>query len=297
MSRLDVRVLLALASAQIGFGLFPILGKVALAEIPPLPFAALRVVGGAVCLEGARRVAGARPVARKDFGAVLLYALLGISINQILFIEGLALSTAINAALLMTTIPVFTLGSAVLLGRERATVAKIGGIALALAGALLLLQAGGFDWSSRHFRGNLLLLVNALAYSLYLVLSRPLVHRYPAISAVASIFIVGAVPIAAVAVPVLRGFDPTRVSPTAWACLAGVVVFSTVTAYLLNMWALGHVEASRVALFVYLQPVVTAGFAVALLGERLTPRHIAAGALIGMGIAASKSPPPRRVPA
>ena len=135
------RVHAALAGAQVGFALFPIFGKLALASIPALPFAAFRVTAAAVLLDAIRRAHGGESVRKADRPRLVLYALLGVSFNQILFISGLALTTAIHTTILITTIPVFTLAAAVLLRKESLTARAAAGILLAGAGVALVLWA------------------------------------------------------------------------------------------------------------------------------------------------------------
>jgi drug/metabolite transporter (DMT)-like permease len=276
---------LALAGAQVGFALFPILGKLALGSIPPLLFAALRVGAAALLLEGIRRLQGAEPIAASDRPKIFLYALLGVSFNQVLFIFGLFLTTAINTTILTTTIPVFTLAAAVLLGRERLTARPAVGLVLAGLGALALLNAQRFDWSSDAFRGDVLLLANCTSYSFYLVLSRPALARYRVVTFTAAVFRYGAVLIALLAIPEILRFHPGRVPALAWACLAGVVVFCTVIPYLLNSWALARTHASRVAFYVFLQPLISTVLAIAILGEALTAKTVVAALLIFAGLA------------
>ena len=275
----------ALLAAQTGFALFPILGKVALAGIPPLPLAAIRVVSAAVLLEAVRRASRERELEPRDRKAVFLYALLGVSFNQMLFILGLSMTTAINTSLLTATIPVFTLAVAVLLGRERMAPAAAAGVILATAGVLVLLDVSRFDLASRHLRGNLLILGNSLSYSFYLVLSRPILSRYGARTVVSRLFLYGAGPILLAAAPSLAKFSPAAVRPLAWACLAGIVVFSTVLPYLWNSWSLARTEASRVAFYVFLQPLIASVLAVTLLRESLSLRTLAAAGLIFSGMA------------
>ncbi|MDQ6894840.1 MAG: DMT family transporter [Acidobacteriota bacterium] len=275
----------ALLAAQTGFALFPILGKVALGEIPPLTLAAIRVVCAAVVLEAVRRAGGERELEPRDRKAVFLYALLGVSFNQMLFILGLSMTTAINTSLLTATIPVFTLAVAVLLGRERMAPAAAAGVVLATAGVLVLLDVSRFDFGSRHLRGNLLILANSLSYSFYLVLSRPILARYGARTIVSRLFLYGSGPILLLAAPSLMLFSPAAVPPIAWACLAGIVVFCTVLPYLSNSWALARTVASRVAFYVFLQPLIASLLAVTLLGESLSRRTIAAAGLIFSGMA------------
>jgi drug/metabolite transporter (DMT)-like permease len=276
---------LALAGAQVGFALFPIFGKLALAAIPPLLFAAFRVAAAAILLDGIRRAQAPEKIRAADRPRLFLYALLGISFNQVLFIFGLFLTTAINTTILTTTIPVFTLAAAVLLGRERMGLRAGIGILLAGAGALALLNVQRFDWSNDSFRGDLLLILNCVSYSLYLVLSRPILAHYRALTFTAAVFRYGAVLIVLVAIPDLLRFQPSLVPPSAWACLAAVIVLCTVIPYLLNAWALARTHASRVAFYVFLQPLIATALAIPILGEVLTPKTVVAGLLIFAGLA------------
>ena len=69
-----------------------------------------------------------------------------------------------------------------------------------------------------------------------------------------------------------------------WGLLAYIVIFPTAIAYLLQFWALSHVDSSVVALFIYLQPVIATTLAVLLLGDRPAPIVFAGGALIFTGV-------------
>ncbi len=277
----------ALFAAQTGFALFPTLGKLALASLPPLPLAALRVTCAALLLEAVRRLSRAEPLAAQDRKRVLLYGLLGVSANQVLFILGLSWTTAINTTILTATIPIFTLGVAVALKREALTLRAAAGVALAGAGAFVLVHVQNFDWHSRYARGDLLLLGNALAYSLYLVLSRPILAHYSVMTVVSRVFLYGAPAILLFTAPALAGFSPSGVTPRSWASFAGVVLLCTVVPYALNSWALAHTGASRVAVYVFLQPLIASALAVLILKERLTPRTVVSGTLILAGLAVS----------
>ena len=80
---------------------------------------------------------------------------------------------------------------------------------------------------------------------------------------------------------------PSSVSPRSWAALAGVVVLCTVVPYVLNSWALARTGASRVAVYVFLQPLIATALAIVILHERLTARTVVAGLLILSGLAVS----------
>lgn len=281
------KVHLALAGAQTGFALFPIFGKLALGSIPPFVLAAIRVVSAALLLELARRASGAEPIPRADRGRLILFALLGVSFNQVLFILGLSMTTAIHTSILMSSIPVFTLATAALLRHETLSARGVAGMTLAGAGAFLLLSAQGFDWGSRYFRGDLLLLANCLSYSLFLVLSRPILARCEPLTFVTAIFRYGAIPIVLVSLPEIRSFSPASVTPGAWTSLAAIVLFSTAIPYFLNTWALARTHASRVAAYVFFQPLVASSLAMVVLGERPGWTTAVAAALIFAGLAIS----------
>lgn len=287
---------LSLAAAQAGFALFPIFGKLALVSIPPFVIAAIRVASAAAMLEIVRRVSPAEPVRREDRRLLVILSVLGVSLNQVLFIVGLSLTSAINTTILISSIPAFTLAAAVLLGREALTPRALVGTLLAGAGALVLLNAESFDWGSRYFRGNLLILANSLSYSLYLVLSRPLLARYRPLTFTAAVFRYGSLPIVAVSIPALARFSPTLPTAGAWWSLAAIVLFCTAVPYFLNSWALARVSASRVATYVFLQPVIAATLAILVLGERPGWRTGVAAVLVFAGLAVSLRPP-RRLPA
>lgn len=286
---------LALGAAQTGFALFPTLGKLVLTSMPPLPLSALRVTCAALMLESIRRLSRAERLEPGDHKRVFLYGLLGISVNQVLFILGLSMTTAINATILTATIPVFTLGVAVLFKREALTASAAVGVLFASAGALVLVNVQHFDWHSRYVRGDLLLLGNALSYSLYLVLSRPILAHYRVLTIVSRVFVYGAPAIVLFALPALLRFSPAAVTPLSWASLSAVVVVCTVVPYVLNSWALARTGASQVAVYVFLQPLIASALAILVLKETLTLRTVAAGILILAGLAVSLARP--RLPA
>jgi drug/metabolite transporter (DMT)-like permease len=274
----------ALTAAQTGFALFPIFGKLALASIPPYAFAALRVVGAVLILDAFRLTRQRETIHPADRRKLLFYGLLGVSFNQILFILGLSMTTAINTTILTATIPVFTLAVAALLGREIMTSRAAVGLLLAAGGGWVLLTAQRFSWGNSSFRGVSLLLLNCLSYSLYLVLSRPILAHYRVATFTATVFRYGAILIVALALPQLLRLHWNEVPVAAWLCVAAVIVFCTAIPYLLNSWALARTHASHVAFYVFLQPLITTALAIAFLGEKLTPKTIVAALLIFVGL-------------
>ena len=141
-----------------------------------------------------------------------------------------------------------------------------------------------------------MILANSLSYSCYLVLSRPILASYSAETIVSRIFLYGAGPILLVAAPGLIRFSPARVPAGAWAGVAAIVILCTVLPYLWNSWALARTEASRVAFYVFLQPLIASVLAVFVLGEKFAARTAVAAALIFAGLGVSVAVRPRGGP-
>jgi drug/metabolite transporter (DMT)-like permease len=211
--------------------------------------------------------------------------MLGVVMNQLLFLEGVKRTTAINTNILVTTVPAFTLAIALLFGRERATWSKIGGIVLAAAGALYLIGPDRIRLDPTTAFGNALVACNTASYGAYLVLSKRMLERYHPVTVITHVFLFGAVIITPLGLLALRHVDLAELPGRALLGLGYIVVFSSTMAYFLSIWALQHTESSLVAMYVYLQPVMTVVAAPMILGERLTMRAGIAALAIFAGLA------------
>ncbi len=274
-----------LASVAVAFlfSLNYVISKLGMHAFSPMVFAYVRVLGAAAVLN-VLLPRGLTPWPRADWLRVTGYAILGVVINQTLFLGGLALTSAHVAVIIMTVIPIFALAAAIILGRERATASKIGGIALAFGGALTIVVGEGVEGATKSLAGDLMLFGNAVAYALYLVLSKRDMRRLGPQRVIARMFAAGAVlmiPIAAV--PLVRERWST-IPARAWLILAFVIAGPTVGAYLLNAWALAQAESSLVAAYTYLQPFLTAVLAYLILHETIGPTALVAAVVIFAGV-------------
>lgn len=281
-----VRPHLALLAVQIFFGTWPFFAKVVLRSMPSTGLVAFRVAGATLvllALQGSpRRLALAR---RSDYARLALYSLLGVVLNQLLFVKGLSLSTVINANLLGTLIPVCALVGSLALGYESFR-ARVGlGVLAAAAGAAYLVDPLSADLSQGTTAGNLLLLSNALCYGLYIALTQKIIRRYGALTVITWVFLIANVITLPVGLYHLRDVSLAGVGREVWLSIIYIIIVPTVGAYYLNAWALGRVAPSVVAIYVYLQPLIALALAPKLLGERISPRTWIAAALIFAGVA------------
>jgi len=272
---------LALFTVQVLFASLAVAGKFAFREIPPFALVMLRTASGAAVFLVWHLGFSRERVTGRDLPQLALYGLLGVALNQLLFFHGLSYTSATNATVLGTTIPVFTIGVAVLLGRERPSPRRAAGIALALAGALYLVGAERFTMAAR---GNLFILANALSYACFLVLVRDILARYSARTVMAWSFLFGALAASTVGVPALVHTPLSTIDVRTWLVIVYIIIGPTLGSYILNTWALARAPSSTVAIYINLQPVMTGLMAWATLGERPPVRSYIATGLIFAGI-------------
>src|SRR4029079_5100408 len=197
------RVHLTLILVQIAFGGVHLLAKAVISHLAPLALAAIRVgVATPVLMAIAWRRDRFLP-SRRDLPMLALLGGLGVLANQVLFITGLKFTTATNAGILMTSVPVFAAGAAALMGIERLTVSRSIGIALSVAVALVLVNPFRFTAGRSGALGNGLILTNGLCYALFLVLQRPVLARIPWRTVTAAAFFFGGLGVMAVSLPAL----------------------------------------------------------------------------------------------
>jgi drug/metabolite transporter (DMT)-like permease len=271
------------------FGGNYVVAKFAFREVTPFTLVVLRMVGTAAILfavsAALQRGKPRATLTRADLGELFLYSLLGTTINQICFLEGLARTTATNAAVMLVSIPVITLAFAVLLKRERLTTTGLAGIILGLAGALVLLvPRGGIDFSSQAMLGNLLLLTGGIAFSLYLVLTRPILARHEPLRVMSWIFLFSGITVLPFGIGGLSELAATGLTSEGWLSVFYVVVGSTVLPYMLNSWALVRVKSSLVAVYILLQPIVAGTLGYFFLHERFGANTAIAAALVVSGV-------------
>jgi drug/metabolite transporter (DMT)-like permease len=278
----------ALVAVQLIFGTWPIVAKVALRALPSTGLVAFRVAGAAVALAALLRARGPLTVPRRaDLARLALYSLLGVVLNQFLFVKGLALSTVVNSTLLGTAIPVSTLVVGAILGYEKLSARSAVGTVIAAAGVVYLVDPFRASLAGDKTLGNVLLVLNTIAYGSYIAISQDVFRRYGALTSVTWVFILGCV----VAVPFggyyLSDVPLQHLGWHVWLAVAYIILVPTVGAYYLNAWALERVAPSTVAVYVYMQPLVAYAFAPLFLGaeELWTARTFVAAALIFAGVA------------
>ena len=247
--------LLALFAVNLIYGVNYVVAKGLMPQvIGPSGFILLRAIG-AVLLFWLVRAFRPERVASQDAVRLFLCAVFGVALNQLMFFQGLMRTSPIHASVIMLATPILVLvGSGVLLA-ERITLRKLNGVGLGTAGALGIIFVRAPEGVSSPI-GDLFILINAASFASYLVMVKPLMRRYTAVTIMSWSFLVGALLVLPFGAEELTGVHWASLTTAEIGAMVFVVVMVTFVAYLLNTWALRHVEASVVGTFIYLQPIL-----------------------------------------
>jgi drug/metabolite transporter (DMT)-like permease len=280
-------VIIALIIVQAIYASGVILGKILLPIVPAAVIVTLRmVVASAAFFLAHRMLRGSTPRTGADWLRFGLLGVLGGAGNQFLILSGLTRTTAINAAILIPMIPIFTVIFGWALGRDRPSALKWGGVAVAAAGTVFLIGPDRVSLASGVAVGNLLVLAGMAFNALAFLLSKEMLKRYAPVTVAFCLSIAGLVGVLPLGLGAADAVRPEQLTTALTLWLIYMVVFPTTVTYFLNLWALRQASPTLVTSFIYLQPLFTTAVApLVLTGETLTTRVALAGLGIFAGVA------------
>jgi len=221
----------------------------------------------------------------KDHLILALAGLTGIAINQAFFFIGLNLTSPVDTALIHSASPIVVLLFSAWLAGEKTGRSKISGIALGALGAVLLVFQGNFNSSGgNHLLGNTLIFLNIISYSLYLVIIKPLMAKYSAITLMKWVFLYGFLFVLPFCLPSASKINFYNFTSYTWLSMLYIVVGTTFLTYLLTSFSLKTVSAGIAGYYIYMQPVIAALIGILLFGERLTIIKLIAAMLVFTGV-------------
>jgi len=284
----DITVDLGLLLTALIWGLnFPVV-KAALREIGPLAFNALRFPCAALAVWLLLRMQGRRLMpARKDWLPVLGLAVFGHVTFQIGFIYGLAWTLTGNAALLLSTSPVWVLLLGLAVGRERFNPRILTGVIATLAGTAVLITGGTGEVGGARW-GDLMVLGAAVSWSIYTVYGRRMTKRRGVLEMTAWTLWAAMPVLVLMGLPELLGMDWAAVSLEAWLGVAYAGVFAIAVGYLLWYRGVRVIGQSRTSVYQNLVPVIALAAAWLWLGETPNPQQLIGAAVILSGVVVAR---------
>ncbi|MBX2931507.1 MAG: DMT family transporter [Chitinophagaceae bacterium] len=223
-------------------------------------------------------------IRKKDIPLFILCAATGIAINQILFIQGTSMTSAIHAALLSLGTPIAITAIAAWLLKEKITLNKTTGLILGISGATILILIKTTTDKDSNMLGDIFIIINAISYAFYLVLVQPLMANYKPEHVIRWVFLFGAFMI----VPL--GFNDALTIQWEmflwyhWLSLIFVVIGSTFLAYLFMVYGVDKLGATITGTYIYTQPVFATITSMILFNEKLTFIKILSAILIFVGV-------------
>lgn len=259
--------------------------KAVLLNVHPLAMNAVRFSLAAASVVAIAVVRGSPRPPREALPRLLLMGLLGNTLYQFGFVEGVALTRAGNAALIMAAVPVQTAVLSHFRGHERLRRRDVLGLTISTAGiATIVLGSGAEVAFGPTMKGDLLVLGATVLWSVYTVGSKPLADRFGPITATAWTMGLGAVPLVLVSLPAVLAEPWGQVRPATWAGIAFSAFGALVVAYLIWYRGVQRIGPSRTALYSNVTPLVAMLTAWAVLGETPTAWQVAGAAGIFTGI-------------
>ncbi|HEX6435093.1 MAG TPA: DMT family transporter [Gemmatimonadales bacterium] len=259
--------------------------KLALVQIPPLPFTAVRFIISSLLLWLILRVAEpdvATP--REGVRTLILLGLVGNTLYQLLFTVGLDRTAATNSALILSTVPTVVAVLAGALGLERITRRMWLGIALGTLGVVLVIATRGVGFQMGTLVGDLLTVLAVLCWAGYTVGLRRVSPGISPLRVTTITTIAGTPGLVLAGLPGMVRLEWGEVDLKAWAGLAYAAVLSLVVAYLLWNRSVKAVGGTRTAIYMCVTPLFAVIGAWLLLGERPHPLQGVGAVLIVAGV-------------
>jgi len=257
--------------------------KGALADFQPLTFNAIRFGISSLFLLGLlwlqeRSIS----VQRKDLARFVLLAIIGNTAYQLFFINGIALTTATNGALILATTPIFIILFGALLDVEKVTSRAVQGVILSFLGVVMIVLGSGnsLTFSDQSLLGDLLIVANPICWSIYTVLSKPMLKEYSPLKLTTVTMVIGAVPLVLVGIPSLSQQDWSAISVNAWLGLGFSAFLAIGLGYVIWYTGVSRIGSARTALYDNLVTVFAVASAWILLAESMTVIQIVGAVLV-----------------
>ena len=257
--------------------------KGALADFQPLTFNAIRFGTTSLFLLGLlwlrERSIG---VHRKDLARFVLLAVIGNTAYQLFFINGIALTTATNGALILATTPIFIILFGALLDVEKVTSRVVQGVILSFLGVVMIVLGSGntLTFSDQSLLGDLLIVANPICWSIYTVLSKPMLKEYSPLKLTTVTMAIGAVPFVLIGDSIVGTQNWQAISVNAWLGLGFSAFLAIGLGYVIWYTGVSRIGSARTSLYDNLVTVFAVASAWILLSESMTVIQIAGAVLV-----------------
>lgn len=273
-----------LVAVMIVWGSTFVITKAAIMELPPLTLAFVRVTIGALVLVpfALPRIGSARDLPWRWLWAM---GSIGVALYYVVFNLALVFTSASQGALVQSSIPAVTACIAMRWLGERASRKRVLGIALSIAGVIVVFAQGTQNNAAAPSPtlGNLLMFASVVTWGLYTAMAKR-VAGYDSMLITSVVTAIGSLLLLPLAAVELWHREMPTPSTDAWLGASYLGVCASGAGYLLYNYSLKHMAASQVGVFTNLIPIVGVLTGVIALGEPLSWQAIAGGVIVMVGV-------------
>jgi drug/metabolite transporter (DMT)-like permease len=223
---------------------------------------------------------------KSEIPHVIILSLLGMVGYHIFFFTALKYTSSVNTSLIAASNPIMTTVLASIFLRERVTIKSAFGIIISFIGVAVIVTNGSYEvLKNMDFNiGDLYMLIAVLSFSFYFILLKNIVNRIPPMKLTAYVFLFCVIML----FPAMIMENPATyigsVTYRGWGSLIYMSIFASVIAYLLQQVSVKRIGPSKTSLYINLIPLFSMIMAYFILGEKITPQKILAGAMIISGV-------------
>lgn len=254
--------------------------------IGPLAMMFFRALGAIIIFTTIHLIWQYEKVERIDLLKIVGCAIFGVATNGMLFLKGISLTVPINASLIMILAPIIVMVLSYFFLKEKIGIIKTVGALIGLFGAYALITSfQPLQFSSNTVKGDVFILINAISFSIYLILAKELLKKYNPVTMARWLFTAGIFMVFPFAFPQLKELNFEAFGTLQYAAFFFIIIFPTCIAYLLYNIALKQVPASVASTYIFVQPLITTIIALSLGKDALTLPKFIGGTCILLGVA------------
>lgn len=285
MTKRTLAVIGATFVAMIYGSTFTVAKDVMPTYVQPFGFILIRSIGATLLFWFLTFFGPKEKIDKKDFPRIIAAAFFGVAFNQLTFFKGLSYTSPISASVIMVTAPIIVLLLSAILIKERIELKKGIGIIIGLTGtSILILYGKSIESSSNANWGNFLVFTNAFSYAIYLIIVKKLISKYHAFTFIKWIYSFGLLFVIPFGYSEFAAIEWHELPTTIYYKIGFVVFFTTFLAYLINLMAMKQLKPTTLSVFIYLQPLFAASFAIGLGKDELNLIKIISAIFIFIGV-------------
>ena len=208
---------------------------------------------------------GCEHIERKDWGVIIVAALLMGVVRKMMMMFGLARTSPIDGSIIATMVPLLVLIVSVIARIDRLSVRKVVGLIIGFAGAVAVIVTSNSESHPKsELWGNLMMICSGVVTALYMVFFKRLVSKYRITTMLRAIYTISALVLLPIGLDSVIESDFVDMNAKLWAVAAFVLIVPTYLPNLLLNYSLRYLKPTMSSTYTYIQPVLAVALSVAM---------------------------------